>query len=93
MASGAEQALRRLEAALSGLELAIERRLAERESADGLGDEVQMLPADRARLAESLDQAQARATRLESLNRDASRRIGAAMEAISAVLEATPEER
>ena len=93
MASGAEQALRRLEAALAGLELAIERRLADRESAEGLGDEVQMLTADRARLAESLDQAQARAARLESLNRDASRRIGAAMEAISAALEATPEDR
>ena len=93
MASGAEQALRRLETALSGLELAIERRLAAKESAEGLNDEVQMLTADRARLAESLDQAQARAARLESLNRDASRRIGAAMEAISAVLEATPEER
>ena len=93
MASGAEQALRRLEAALAGLELAIERRLADRESAEGLGDEVQMLTADRARLAESLDQAQARAAQLESLNRDAARRIGVAMEAISAVLAAAPEER
>jgi hypothetical protein len=93
MASGAEQALRRLEAALSSLELAVERRLTNSESAEGLSDEVRMLTADRARLAESLDQAQARSARLEGLNRDASRRIGVAMEAISAVLQATPEER
>lgn len=93
MASGAEQALRRLEAALSSLELAIERRLNVSEGAEGLADEVRMLTADRARLAESLDQAQARAARLESLNRDASRRVGTAMEAIGAVLQSEPEER
>ena len=93
MASGAEQALRRLEAALSSLELAIEQRLTEKESAEGLGEEVRMLTADRARLAESLDQAQARSARIEGLNRDASRRIGAAMEAISAVLQTIPEDR
>jgi hypothetical protein len=92
MASGAEQALRRLEMALSGLERAVERRLMHGEGAEGLSDEVQMLTADRARLAESLDQAQARATKLESVNRDASRRIGAAVEAIQSVLEAEAEE-
>ena len=93
MASGAEQALKRLEAALSSLELAIGQRLTQSEGAEGLADEVQMLTADRARLAESLDQAQARAARLESVNRDASRRVGAAMETIGAVLRSGPEER
>jgi hypothetical protein len=92
MASGAEQALKRLEAALSGLERAVERRLTQGEGAEGLSDEVQMLTADRARLAESLDQAQARTAKLESVNRDASRRIGAAVEAIQSVLEAEAEE-
>mgnify|MGYP006198435425 CR=1 FL=1 len=43
--------------------------------AEGLADEVQMLTADRARLAESLDQAQARAAKLENVNRDVSRRL------------------
>jgi hypothetical protein len=47
-----------------------------------------MLTADRARLAESLDQAQARASKLESINRDVSRRLGAAVETIEAVLQA-----
>jgi hypothetical protein len=92
MASGAEQALRRLEAALSSLERAVERRLTQSEGAEGLSDEVQMLTADRARLAESLDQAQARSAKLESVNRDASRRIGAAVEAIQSVLAAEAEE-
>jgi hypothetical protein len=93
MASVAEQALRRLEAALARLEMAVERRASQGEGAEGLSDEVQMLTADRARLAESLDQAQARAAKLESINRDVSRRLGAAVETIEAVLQAEAGDR
>jgi len=43
--------------------------------------------ADRARLAESLDNAEARAQQLESANREVSRRLVDAMESIRSVLE------
>ncbi len=91
MASATEGAVRRFEAALRSLEAAVERRLEESADAEGLSDEVQMLTADRSRLAESLDRAQARAARLESVNRDASQRIAAAVEAIRSVLKPDPE--
>ncbi len=92
MASATEQAVRRLEAALESLEVAVEHRLAQSGGAEDLSGEVQMLTADRARLAETLDQAQARAARLENLNNDVSRRLGNAVETIRAIL-AEPEER
>jgi hypothetical protein len=91
MASATEQAVRRLEAALQALEIAIEQRLSRTVGAEGLADEVGMLTADRARLAEDLDQAQARAVKLENANRDVSRRLGAAVETIRGVLQAEAE--
>ena len=91
MPSTTEQAVKRLEAALRGLEMAIEQRVSQSIGAEGLADEVQMLTADRARLAENLDQAQARAARLENVNRDVSRRLGTAVETIRSVLHADPE--
>ncbi|MEC9343946.1 MAG: DUF4164 domain-containing protein [Pseudomonadota bacterium] len=80
-------ALARLNEALAHLESAVEARL-EREAA--LGDaeaEVQRMGADRTRLAESLDSAEARAVRLEKTNREVSRRLVDAMEAIRSVLD------
>jgi hypothetical protein len=65
----------------------VNERLALAGSADGLAEEVQMLTADRARLAELLDQSEARLARLEGANRDAARRLGTAIEAVRAVLE------
>ena len=91
MASATEGAVRRLEAALRSLEIAVEERLSESAGAEGLADEVQMLTADRAQLAEKLDQSQARAARLENVNRDASRRIATAVETIRTVLTPQPE--
>jgi hypothetical protein len=55
--------------------------------------EVQMLSADRAQLAESLDQVQARASKLETINRDVSRRLDSAIETIKAVLDADEDQR
>lgn len=89
MASAAEQAVRRLETALRGLEVAIGQRLSRVVGSASLAAQVETLAADRARLAETLDQAQARAVRLESVNRDVSRRLGAAAEAIRDIL--TPD--
>ena len=77
----------RLNNALNLLERAIDARV-ERESE--LADteaEVQRMGADRTRLAESLDEAQARAQRLENSNREVSRRLVDAMESIRAVLD------
>lgn len=91
MPSATEQAVRRLEAALRSLELAIDRRLSQSVGAEGLAEEVQMLTADRARLAETLDQAQARAMKLETVNRDVSRRLGNAVQTIRSVLLTDPD--
>jgi hypothetical protein len=91
MASATEQAVRRLEAALQSLEIAVEERLSVSAGADTLADEVQMLSGDRARLAESLDQVQARAARLETTNREVARRLDQAIETIRAVLAAEEE--
>jgi hypothetical protein len=91
MASAREQAVRRLEAALQGLEVAIGQRLATGAGAEELADEVQMLTSDRARLAESLDGAQARVQKLENVNRDVSRRVATAVETIRSVLDAEAE--
>ena len=80
-------ALERLNLALARLEDAVEARL-ERETALGEAEaEVQRLGADRTRLAESLDSAEARAKRLENTNREVSRRLVDAMEAIRSVLD------
>ena len=86
MPSQTEQAVKRLDAALRGLEHAVEQRLSLAAGADGLAEEVQMLTSDRARLAENLDQSHARAAKLESVNRDVSRRLESAIETVRGVL-------
>jgi predicted nucleic acid-binding Zn-ribbon protein len=92
MPSATEQAVRHLEAALESLEYAVEQRLSQATGADGLAEEVQMLSSDRAELAEALDQAQARAAKLEHVNRDVSRRLDGAIAAIRELLAAEAEE-
>ena len=49
--------------------------------------EVRRVHADRARLAQELDQSEIRANRLEEVNREVSRRLVTAMETIRAVLD------
>lgn len=81
------ESFRKVEQALGALEDAVdawmerEARLREAEA------EIQRMGADRARLAESLDGAEARGQRLESANREVSRRLVDAMEAIRTVLD------
>jgi L-lactate utilization protein LutB len=87
MPSSTEHAVRQLEAALQSLEYAVEQRLSQAASADGLAEQVQMLTADRAELAESLDRAEARAAKLDHINRDVSRRLDSAIAAIREVLQ------
>ena len=91
MASATEPAVKRLEAALKSLEQAIDERLAQPGGAPGLAEEVQMQSADRARLAETLDHAQARISKLEIINRDVERRLDQAIDTIGAVLKADEE--
>ena len=91
MPSAVDQAARRLEAALQSLEIAVQQRLASGVGAEDLAAEVEMLSADRARLAETLDQSQARAVKLESVNRDVSRRLANAIESIRSLIEADTE--
>jgi chromosome segregation ATPase len=80
-------ALSELNAAINGLENAIDTRLdREREAADVEG-EVKRVHIDRSRLAQELDQAEFRANRLEEVNREVSSRLVTAMETIRAVLD------
>lgn len=82
-----DAALGALRKAIDGLENAIDMRIElQRESRDVEG-EVRRVHADRARLAQELDQSEFRANRLEEVNREVSRRLVTAMETIRAVLD------
>ncbi|MCX8996789.1 DUF4164 domain-containing protein [Rhizobiaceae bacterium BDR2-2] len=82
-----EAALSELRRAMTGLESAVDARIdREREHGDA-DNEVRRVHADRARLAQELDQAEFRANRLEEVNREVSRRLVTAMETIRAVLD------
>ncbi len=81
-----DDALSRLSAALELLDGAVERRLDGARAVSSLEGEVHQLGTDRSRLAQSLDASEARAARLEEANKEVSRRLVAAMEAIREVL-------
>ncbi|MCU0831190.1 MAG: DUF4164 domain-containing protein [Rhizobiaceae bacterium] len=79
--------MERVEAALGALEAVLDARL-DREADYAEADaEVQRMNVDRARLAQELDTAEARAERLAEVNREVSRRLVAAMETIRAVID------
>ena len=79
-------ALRRLEAAVGVLEAASARVLDTRRTGADRETEIALLADDRARLAEELDNSNARTTRLESTNREVARRLDTAIETIRDVL-------
>jgi len=80
-------AIEELRDALGSLDRAIDMRFErERDSAE-MEQEIRRVHADRARLAQDLDQSQFRANRLEEVNREVSRRLVTAMETIRAVLD------
>jgi hypothetical protein len=82
-----DAALTALRQAVAGLENAVDMRFeAEHETVEVDG-EVRRVHADRARLAQELDQSEFRANRLEEVNREVSRRLVTAMETIRAVLD------
>jgi uncharacterized protein YlxW (UPF0749 family) len=80
-------ALQKLEQALSALDDAIERREDEERRSVDVETELHRVGADRSRLAQALDAAEAKAARLEETNREVSRRLVAAMESIRGVIE------
>ncbi|WP_306118774.1 MULTISPECIES: DUF4164 domain-containing protein [unclassified Roseitalea] len=77
----------RLDQALAALDDAVERTAELRREYADAEEEAQRLNSDRARLAEELDKAEARAERLEEVNKEVSRRLVTAMETIRAVLD------
>ncbi|MFO1185305.1 MAG: DUF4164 domain-containing protein [Bauldia sp.] len=82
----AEAALKRLAEAVSTLESRVERQ-AERRQTQASGDaELQRAHHDRSRLAQSLDAAEARAAKLEEVNREVAKRLISVMETVRNVL-------
>lgn len=82
-----DAATRRLSLALDALEAAVERRYEADRSEQSLGEQLQVLGTDRARLAAELDEAVARSRDVETTNREIARRIDVAMDGIRAVIE------
>lgn len=74
-------------AAIGRLETAVDMRIERQREAGDVDNEVRRVHADRARLAQELDQSELRANRLEEVNREVSRRLVTAMETIRAVLD------
>jgi len=87
MKSGLSAALKKLDNVLDALDVAVEAQLEREETLLQAESEVQRMGADRTRLAESLDGAEARAQRLENANREVSKRLVDAMESIRGVLD------
>ncbi|WP_068087100.1 DUF4164 family protein [Polycladidibacter stylochi] len=81
------KALERLTSSVAKLEQVAGARMSEAQSMETLEIDVQRLAEDRAELAARLDHAEAKADRLESVNKDVSRRLVTTMETIRSVLE------
>ena len=81
------EVIARLGKAIDGLENAVALRLERDSDYVEAEAEVQRLNADRARLAQELDNSEARAERLKNANKEVSRRLVTAMETIRAVLD------
>ena len=77
----------RLGKVIDTLERAVAARLEHEKDYGEAEAEVQRMNADRARLAQEIDNSEARAERLEEANKEVSRRLVTAMETIRAVLD------
>ena len=80
-------ALERLDRALGSLEQAVDKRQAKAHSANALQGDLQRMSDERSELTSSLEKAKSRSEKLEGANEEVSRRLGAAMESVRAVLE------
>ena len=81
------EVIARLGKAIDGLETVVAARLEHDSDNVEAEAEEQRLNTDRARLAQELDNSEARAERLENANKEVSRRLVTAMETIRAVLD------
>ncbi len=81
------EVIARLGKAIEGLETAVGARVEQDQDYSEADAELQRMNADRARLAQELDNSEARAERLEDANKEVSRRLVTAMETIRAVLD------
>ena len=82
-----KEVLARLGRAMDALENSVSARLEHEQDYSEAEAEVQRMNADRARLAQELDNSEARSERLEEANKEVSRRLVTAMETIRAVLD------
>ncbi|MEW9805790.1 DUF4164 domain-containing protein [Mesorhizobium marinum] len=82
-----KEVLARLGRAMDTLDAAVAARLEQEQDYSEAEAEAQRLNADRARLAQELDNSEARGDRLEEANKEVSRRLVTAMETIRAVLD------
>jgi molecular chaperone GrpE (heat shock protein) len=82
-----KEVLARLGRAMDALENSVSARLEHDQDYSEAEAEVQRMNADRARLAQELDNSEARSERLEEANKEVSRRLVTAMETIRAVLD------
>ncbi|MGL4491065.1 MAG: DUF4164 domain-containing protein [Rhizobiaceae bacterium] len=82
-----KQVLDQMNRAISALEKSVEARAEQDGNYAEAEEEVQRLNADRARLAQELDNSEAKSERLTAANKEVSRRLVTAMETIRAVLD------
>ncbi|MEO9336517.1 DUF4164 domain-containing protein [Mesorhizobium sp. SB112] len=82
-----KEVIGRLGKAIDSLENAVGARIEHEQDYTEAEAEVQRMNADRAKLAQELDNSEARAERLEEANKEVSRRLVTAMETIRAVLD------
>ena len=82
-----KEVIARLGKAIDALEHAAVARLEHEQDYSEAEAEVQRMNADRARLAQELDNSESRGERLEEANKEVSRRLVTAMETIRAVLD------
>lgn len=82
-----KQVLDRMNRALSAIEGAAEIRAEQDGNYREAEEEVQRLNSDRSRIAQELDNSEAKAERLLAANKEVSRRLVTAMETIRAVLD------
>jgi chromosome segregation ATPase len=82
-----KEVIARLGKAIDSLENTVAARLEHERDYSEAEAEVQRMNADRSRLAQELDNSEARAERLEDANKEVSRRLVTAMETIRAVLD------
>ncbi len=81
------EVIARLGRAIEALKQAAAARLEHEQDYSEAEAEVQRMNADRSRLAQELDNSEARGERLEEANKEVSRRLVTAMETIRAVLD------